>query len=225
MNCSKCVLEITARDSSLKCRGVCGNHLHFECLSSANKAYKKSLIAALNGIPNLLWFCDDCLPNTINALSSRGSDTQSHAHNHTNQSPEDLSDIAPDMINVHTQRQPDNAISSVSTSLTDLDQQDESIQMTIDENTTISTGNIESNACKKRRLSIDGVDNAAERQIPIIPAAPRRISTNYRCIYLSPYPPSMIESAVREYAVSGKNRDATEIMECKRLLPAKCRTV
>lgn len=171
--------------------------------------FKFSLI----NIPNLLWFCNHCLPNINNAFSSHGTVIPPDSQNHTNQSPEQ---------NTHAQRQTDVSISSVSTNPTVLVQQDESIQMAIDDTTTNSTGNVEPNASKKRRISIDGDDNAVECQIPIIPAAPRRTSTNYRCIYLSPYPPSTIESAVTTYAVSEKNRDATEIMECKRLLPAKC---
>lgn len=212
MNCSKCELEIVPADSSLKCRG-CGNHFHFSCLSSANSAYKKALINALNKISNLLWFCDHCLPKIKNAFPSHGTVTQPDALNHTNQPTEQ---------NTHTQRQTDDSMSSVSTIPTELVQLDESIQMAIDDTTTNSTGNVGSHASKKRRISTDGDDNAAEFPIPTIPAAPRRTSTNYRCIYLSPYPPTMIENAVSTYAVSEKNRDATEIMECKRLLPVKC---
>lgn len=211
MNCSKCTLEIALSQDQLKCRGCC-NHFHRLCLVKANKNYKPSLITVLLNIENLLWFCDECLPNTLIAISSHGT----HEHNLT-KSLEASPLTAPIDQNTHTQQQQQQA--DVSTGPIEVDHQDESSQLAISDNPTISVQNAETNASKKRRLSTDDDDDNAA---PILPAAPRRASTNYRCIYLSPYPPTMMESAVTTYAVADKDRQATEIMECKRLLPAKC---
>lgn len=226
MNCSKCLLQFVDTDSSLKCRGLCGNHFHLSCLSSTNKAYKKALIKSLKDIPNLLWFCDACLPNSTNAFPSHSTDIPPRTQNHTNQSPVNSISFSPGIDDTHSQGQPDNSMTSVSSNHAELVQQNKSIQMAIDELTSNSTnnsmGNVENNASKRRRVSMNGDDNAVEIPIPTNPVAPRRTSTNYRCIYLSQYPPTMTESAVTQYAVSEKSRDATEIMECKRLLSTKC---
>lgn len=71
MDCTSCKLEITSKHDSLECFGACGHRFHFLCLSGANKSYKKTLINTLNDIHNLLWFCDECLPNIIAAFSPR----------------------------------------------------------------------------------------------------------------------------------------------------------
>lgn len=71
MDCTSCNLEITSKHDTLECFGACGHKFHFSCLNGANKSYKKSLISTLNDIQNLLWFCDECLPNIIAAFSPR----------------------------------------------------------------------------------------------------------------------------------------------------------
>lgn len=226
MNCATCTLEIIPKHDTLKCRGICGNHFHLTCLSSVNKAYKKTIIAALINIPNLLWFCNDCLPNITDTFSSHGTDTQSHAHNPTNPTLEELVVLNPRNSNknqhVHTPAQQniptENLVVANSTGPTVSNHQDGSISMETDNKPTDSIEINESNANKKRRLETDGDDNAA---ITNAPAAPRLSSTNYRCIYLSSFGPSSNESTIRDYAAR-KNRNATEIMECKKMLPAKC---
>lgn len=220
MNCSKCTLVITAKDHSLKCRG-CSEHFHLTCLSSVNKQYKKSLITALINIPNLLWFCDVCLPKAI--------DTQPVAHNHTIQPNELLEQLVGEngrdsfqsqqANNAHNASIPLENVASTGTTVSE--NQDASIQMEIDHNAADLNGSVENQASKRRRLSTKGNDNAAEHPIPSISAVPRFSSTNYRCIYLKGFQPTMNEIDIIKYAVE-KNRDATEIMECKKLLPAKC---
>lgn len=236
MNCTKCALEITTKHDSLKCRGICGNHFHLSCLSSANKAYKKALIAALLNIQNLLWFCDDCLPNITDTFPSHGNDTQPHEHNQTFQTNQSLGDLvsidpldsfrsqhANDIENPDAQASTslDNLVSSISTSSTDQVQQDGSIQMVIDDIETGSMEHAEINANKRRRLSNNDDDNATKGPIPSAPAAPKFSSTNYRCIYLTSFKPSASENDIIKY-IASKNRDSTEIMDCKKLLPAKC---
>lgn len=236
MNCVKCASEIEIKHDSLKCRGICGKHFHLSCLSNANKAYKKSLITALINIENLLWLCDDCLPNITDTFSSHGVDTQQNEHNQTmqtNQSLENLVSISShDSIrsehaivtqNAHTNGQPSNSladlVASTSTGSTNSVQQDGSIPMAIDDNATESMDVTEGNAKKRRRPNDN--DNAAECSIPSATAAPKFTSTNYRCIYLTSFKPSTNESDIIQYVVT-KKREATEIMECKKLLPAKC---
>lgn len=246
MNCSKCSLEIEIKHNSLKCRGNCGNHFHLACLSSANKAYKKSLIGALLNIPNLLWFCNDCLPNSTDTLSSHGNDSQPLAHNQTFQSSPSLADLVVNKSqctkvtgNSPANPQPctslQDSVYTISTDSMVSVQQDGSIQMVTDDIETDSMDFVESNA-KRRRLSANGVDKAEEYSMPSAngvdkaeecsmpsaPPAPKFTSTNYRCIYLTSFKPSTNENDVIKYAVDQKKRDSTEIMSCKKLLPAKC---
>lgn len=245
MNCTKCELEITTSDDSLKCRGPCGQHFHRTCLSGQNKAYIKAVVTALIKIKNLLWFCDDCLPNITDTLSSNGNDTQSQSsHNHTNvsfsladcvfvKSSASCTSQTSDFPHSHTNDAPDshapsqqsesqeNSASSNSASSMDSVQPDASADMELDEIRTDPIEHIESNAGKRRRVSTDDDINAAQISFPIATAV-KHSSTNYRCIYLSPFTPSTNESKILQYATTEKKRIATEIMECKRLLPAKC---
>lgn len=238
MECAKCALEISNKHDSLKCRGSCGKHFHLSCLTSANKAYKKALISALINIPNLLWFCDDCLPNITATFSSHGNDTQPHAHNQTSQANPSLADLVfnnehdsnrsqheNNIQNSHAHIQPKTSLDSLvfinSAGSTDSVDLDGSIQMITDDIVTDAVDHVEANASKKRRLSTNDDDNTVECQIPSAPSAPKFASTNYRCIYLTPFKPSANEDDIIKY-IASKTRDATEVMSCKKLLPAKC---
>lgn len=59
MNCTACKESIGTQ--FLKCDGICGNAFHITCLSATNTQYKAAIATYLTKIPNLLWFCDDCL--------------------------------------------------------------------------------------------------------------------------------------------------------------------
>lgn len=65
--CNTCEFEIADSDDALQCYGFCGQKFHFPCISKENKKYKKALINYLIDIPNLQWFCNECICNTINA--------------------------------------------------------------------------------------------------------------------------------------------------------------
>lgn len=67
--CAECKQHCTPTDDCFKCNGSCGNFYHLSCLSRRNKYYKKSVVAVLSQIPNMLWYCNNCLPYTLeNAL-------------------------------------------------------------------------------------------------------------------------------------------------------------
>ena len=67
MSCSKCS-EPTANLDTIQCYGFCGRTFHFTCISQDNSDYKKSIIGYLQKIANLQWYCNDCVPFTINGL-------------------------------------------------------------------------------------------------------------------------------------------------------------
>lgn len=70
MDCSECKLVISSEHSSLGCYGFCGKKFHFDCVAKRDNSYKKAIIDYLTKIPNLQWFCDDCIPLTINGVHS-----------------------------------------------------------------------------------------------------------------------------------------------------------
>lgn len=249
MNCTKCDLEITINHDKLECLGLCGHKFHLTCLTSANKAYKKSLINAIHHISNLLWFCDDCLPNITAAFSSDATtqqlpnqsqqnlDTHLSQSNSNSSQSSSLVDLVSLQVNNSSQPQQPQQIQIQSTptqtsSLADLvstpltisavsARPNDSDPMDTDENPTSSAEGIEINSNgKRRRLSTNSVATATTSTSVGDSISNKFTSTNYRCIYLTPFKPSANGSNIIDYAIS-KNRDATEIMECKKLLPEK----
>lgn len=86
MNCEVC--QELADANTLKCNGPCGNSFHISCLTSKNNSYKNALISYMNKIPNLRWFCDNCIKlpmdtqnNITTELSNRLTDIKSFADN------------------------------------------------------------------------------------------------------------------------------------------------
>lgn len=69
MSCSTCS-ETIGNSDSIECYGFCGRKFHFACISKDNKDYKKAIIAFLQNIMNLQWYCNDCVPLTINGTFS-----------------------------------------------------------------------------------------------------------------------------------------------------------
>lgn len=59
MNCATC--KLAADTNVLNCNGSCGNAFHVTCLSTKNSQYKNSLLQYTNKIPNLRWYCDNCV--------------------------------------------------------------------------------------------------------------------------------------------------------------------
>lgn len=233
MNCTKCDHEIKTKDDSLKCRGLCSHHFHL------------TLITALIGIGNLLWFCDDCLPNITDTFSSHGNATHPHtSHNQTNhavhsndsRSLEDLvlypnDSSQPQHINndqsSHAPTQLGETLENLvvlnSTSSVNSVYHDGPVQMDTGDNETESMDDsaIISDR-KRRRVSTNDDDSTTKSSASTAPAARKFSSTNYRCIYLTRFEPSTNECHIKNYATLKKNRDATEIMDCKKLLPEKC---
>lgn len=64
--CAVCTEPAGAAGQIFNCNGVCRGKFHLSCVSKSNNAYKKDLIKVLAKIPNLKWFCDDCLPLSAN---------------------------------------------------------------------------------------------------------------------------------------------------------------
>lgn len=69
-NCAECKENLQIKDDRIECYGFCGKKFHFSCISKYNKFYKKNMITLLIEIPNFQWYCDDCIPYTINGTYS-----------------------------------------------------------------------------------------------------------------------------------------------------------
>lgn len=69
MSCSTCN-DLIANSDSIQCYGFCGRKFHFACISKDNGDYKKSVIGFLQKIANFQWYCNECIPFTINGIFS-----------------------------------------------------------------------------------------------------------------------------------------------------------
>lgn len=69
-NCAECKENLQIKDDRIECYGFCAKRFHFSCISKHNKFYKKNVITLLIEIPNFHWYCDDCIPHTINGTYS-----------------------------------------------------------------------------------------------------------------------------------------------------------
>lgn len=87
--------------SAIKCSGICGNSFHISCLSKDNNAYKNGLIKLIANIPNLNWYCDNCLPFTLNGLATCFTDC-------TKQIAQLSTTLAPFLEQLTTTRTPDH---------------------------------------------------------------------------------------------------------------------
>lgn len=64
--CAECITSIVSNDHSIGCFGVCGKKFHTKCLADTNPHYKKIDIGTLlMHLPNLQWYCNDCLQFTL----------------------------------------------------------------------------------------------------------------------------------------------------------------
>lgn len=83
MNCASCDLPSDA--NTLYCSGSCGLVYHISCLVKGNGQYKNALSTYMNKIPNLKWFCDECVSvhadteSLIEQLTDRLNDIKSFA--------------------------------------------------------------------------------------------------------------------------------------------------
>lgn len=66
--CNVCKEEIVNRKDFISCYGFCNNNFHFSCLKNGNENYKNPLLGYLDKIPNLQWFCNDCVQYTIDGV-------------------------------------------------------------------------------------------------------------------------------------------------------------
>lgn len=69
VNCGLCLSDVRDMDS-ITCYGLCGRTFHLTCLANENNNYKKAVVEYLRKIQNLQWYCDNCIPHTINGLVS-----------------------------------------------------------------------------------------------------------------------------------------------------------
>lgn len=65
MSCKVCEVAVDA--NTLVCSGPCGNSYHISCIPAKDGLYKNVLVTYVKSIPNLRWFCDECLPLTLTA--------------------------------------------------------------------------------------------------------------------------------------------------------------
>lgn len=226
MSCTSCTMEITVNHDSLECFG-CGNKHHLSCLSSANKYFKKTIFNAIFYIENLLFFCNNCLPN-ITATFTRDKDQMQQHSNGTEPTIQSQQSQLSQQ-NSEQSNQLADLVIIPSTNFTDSIQfqTQSSIQNTQEmdtnelDNESVKCTQLNLNA-KRRRISIENIpetQNSALSQL----VSNKVSSTNYRCIYLTPFKPSTVEMDILKY-IDSQNRCSTEIMECKKLLPEKCNT-
>lgn len=69
-DCAVCSDKLQLTENRIECYGFCGKKFHFSCISKSNKAYKKHVMTLLIEIANFQWYCDDCIPYTINGTYS-----------------------------------------------------------------------------------------------------------------------------------------------------------
>lgn len=83
--CGTCVEPVRGNDY-LNCYGVCGRSFHFTCIADddENRAYKKLMQELLpkfpKKIPNFQWYCDTCLPLSVNGIITTLSDCAGVLH-------------------------------------------------------------------------------------------------------------------------------------------------
>lgn len=63
--CDICNDRVGDSLDGIKCYGLCRRTFHFTCISKSNPHYKKALLSTLSQIPNLKWFCNDCIVNSL----------------------------------------------------------------------------------------------------------------------------------------------------------------
>lgn len=81
--CVLCSKSVGQGSDAISCYGVCGNHYHHTCLTASDKQYKKSVFQYLSLIPNLHWYCNDCVAFTLdgafNGILDRLKECAKHA--------------------------------------------------------------------------------------------------------------------------------------------------
>lgn len=224
MNCKSCALVVKNKDAKLGCYGTCGNVFHLSCLGAKNDAYKQSVIKIFTDIPNLLWFCDDCLPNIQDIFSASSEHTQLH------------NGSLNDLVAQSTDQKIDDSVSQ-----TPMDTEN---SPTIDESvaTNSKTKAKRARSCSptpsqpkiddpKRSKTTDTVrDNILFSDLVIQRASKpdnneniSSLTVNSRCIYITPFNPVTDESQVVTYLNSQDNiRDFVDKIKCKKLVSAKC---
>lgn len=221
MNCKTCNLAIKTNDAKLGCFGTCESVFHFSCLTVKSKSYKKSLISYFNEIPNLLWFCDVCLPGVQEMFSAATCDHTHHqnddidgfALHNTDKSTDDSATVTP--------MDTDNSTSS-----------DESVVSNPKSKRSRSCSPSPSQTDEPKRVKkSDSVSDDILLNDLIIQSANKpdnndniSLSTvNSRCIYITPFNPVTVESHINKYLNSKDSiRDHLDKIECKKLVPAKC---
>lgn len=216
---------------------------HFTCISKSNKSYKKNVITLLIDIPNLQWYCDDCIPFTINGTYSgilKNINTCVNALSNTvgGHQPDNgsISTISQPIQNqIHTPIQIDNTTDNQSNSSESVANTSIiSIDMTPDE---ISNANFFTvNA--KRKLS-PPLEKAKRRKSNIhspsqsshlgdfVAVKKTQINTtdndeNYRCIYVTPFKPTTDTSEIISHLKSfGSIREFVDRIKCVKLISEK----
>lgn len=68
--CGVCFGSIVIDDVSVvNCYGPCGKKFHTSCIN-----LKKAIVTFLKSCPNLQWYCDGCLPSSLNAVMQKITD-------------------------------------------------------------------------------------------------------------------------------------------------------
>lgn len=62
--------NLSINTDRIECYGFCGKKFHFSCIAESNKSYKKKILSFSIEIPNFQWYCNDCIPFTINGTYS-----------------------------------------------------------------------------------------------------------------------------------------------------------
>lgn len=67
-SCKHCDIKLKPKDEKIACYGFCNSVFHFSCIAKENNNYKKGILKTLADIPNLQWYCNDCLQHTIDGV-------------------------------------------------------------------------------------------------------------------------------------------------------------
>lgn len=67
-SCEHCDIKLKSKDEKIACYGFCNSVFHFSCIAKENTNYKKGILKTLADIPNLQWYCNDCLQHTIDGV-------------------------------------------------------------------------------------------------------------------------------------------------------------
>lgn len=210
-------MEIADDHHQLKCIGFCGNVFHLSCLTGKNKLYKKNLITAIIGIQNLIWFCDECLPNILMAFTPATTQQEQQKTNAIDDfviAPDTIDDSAP-ISDMETDELPHNDGVNTNSRPKRSRSRSPSTQATEDDSKRAKKTEEAQNDLQLSDLVLQSA-TSSDNNIPI--SSPTDM---LRCIYVTNFKPTTNEVHIIDYL--NKKDDISgfiEKIDCKKLVPA-----